>query len=73
MGRLKKILIFSSIFFLASCGIGDNDNGEIEVDSQEPTEQSENVESEEVDWKDATGDIDCLDSILMTHSVPNQP
>lgn len=58
MGRLKKILIFSSIFFLASCGNGDNDNGEIEVDSQEPTEQSENVESEEVDWKDATGDID---------------
>lgn len=58
-------LLFVSSLLLGACAdtendltIEDVDVGETEVEPQEATEQTENVESGEVDWKDATGDID---------------
>lgn len=58
MKTFKKIIALSSLLFITACGNEGDVNEEVESESQELTEEVEEVEPEEVDWKDATGDID---------------
>lgn len=58
MKIIKQLLVLSILLFLIACGNEGNNKEGIELNSKELTEKVEEIESEEVDWKDATGDID---------------
>lgn len=63
MRKLSKILAFSSLLFLTACGNEGDVNKDVGSDSENSIanieeQDAEEVKSEEVDWKDATGDID---------------